>query len=170
MNGNTVKKISVAGGDTLSTPRDYTVSKAGTDGKGSITFTKDFLDRYISPYATPGIKANLTVEFSAGASPVIEIVQWDIPTLQGGATSSKAIAGKDLEIPITWRGLRRLAAVRGVYSDGVFMTDDWTKWLGKLQAAYTVRIIKLLHIVLCLFLTDSRLITTTGTGILGISS
>jgi endoglucanase len=138
MNGNSVTKISIANGTALNSPKDYTVSSPESDGRSSITFTKAFLEKYISPYALPGIKANLTVEFSAGARPVIQIVQWDTPVFKGGMTVSKAIGGKDLEIPIAWRGVPKVAAVRAVYSDGVFMTDDWTKWLGKLQAGYAV--------------------------------
>jgi endoglucanase len=165
MNGNTVRRISVAGGESLNTQKDYIVSGGGSDGKGSISFTKDFLKRYFSPNVTPGVKANLTVEFSAGASSVIQIVQWDIPIVQGGATSAKEIVGKDLEIPVIWKGLPKLAAVRATYSDGVYMTDDWTKWLGKLQAGYAVSHTNWKTLLFVLRLPVYRLITTTGTGI-----
>ncbi|KAF2674887.1 glycoside hydrolase [Microthyrium microscopicum] len=134
LNGNTVKKITASDGSALSTPADYTVS-AG-NGKANIVFTKAFLAKHISSSAPAGIKTTLTIQFSAGASARVQIVQWSVPQLQGGAKSSKAVAGKDLEIPIAWKGLPRVAAVKATFNDGEFMADDWTKYKGKLQAGY----------------------------------
>lgn len=133
LNGNTVKSIETSNGKALSSSKDYSVSG------GTVTFKKAFLSTYLSPTAAPGSKANLTVTFSAGADASVEIVQWDVPTL--GATTSKAVSGSDLLIPITWKGLYKLAAVKMLREDGVYLFDDWTQWLGPLQQARGVCII-----------------------------
>jgi endoglucanase len=75
---------------------------------------------------------------SAGAKTPIQVVQWDNPKLVNGAGTSNAIPGIDLEVPIVWRGLAKPAAVKGVFEDGTYLADDWTKWMGKLQAGYLV--------------------------------
>jgi endoglucanase len=130
LNGNTIKGVKGPLGP-LASPADYSTSGSG------ISFTTDFLGHHISQSGTPGIKANLTVSFSAGADSQIQIVQWDVPTLNGGATS-KATPSRDLQIPITWKGINKPAAVRALFSDGKFVADDWTQYLGPLQAGHAV--------------------------------
>jgi endoglucanase len=130
LNGNTITSVKGSSG-ALASSADYTISGS------SISFTPAFLSRYVSQTATPGIKANLTVSFSAGADSHIQIVQWDIPTL-GGATTRKAVRDKDLHIPITWKGLAKPAAVKALLSDGKYLADDWTQYLGPLQQARAV--------------------------------
>ncbi|XXH01006.1 hypothetical protein Hte_007357 [Hypoxylon texense] len=127
LNGNTIKSVKIANGAALSSPKDYSISA------GTVTFKKAFLSTYLSPTAAPGSKANLTISFSAGADASVEIVQWDVPTL--GATTSQAVPGSDLLIPITWKGLYKVAAVKMLREDGVYLFDDWTQWLGPLQQA-----------------------------------
>ncbi|KZL80113.1 endoglucanase b [Colletotrichum incanum] len=126
-NGNTLKTIKSSSGATLVVEKDYTVSSS------DITIKASFLAQYLTPTAAPGSKANLTLTFSAGATSQIEIVQWDVPTL--ASTSSKAVAGADLNIPITYKGVRAPAAVKALSSDGVYLFDDWTQYLGPLQQA-----------------------------------
>jgi endoglucanase len=87
----------------------------------------------VSEIADAGSKTNLTVSFSAGANVTIEIVQWDVPTLE--TTTSEAVVGEDLVIPITWKGLQKLAAVTMLRSDGVYLFFSWTSGLGPLQQA-----------------------------------
>ncbi|KAI1073575.1 glycoside hydrolase family 5 protein [Whalleya microplaca] len=128
LNGNTLKSISTDDGTALEADSDYSVSG------GDVTFSSSFLSKYVSADAEPGSKANLTLTFSAGATAGVEIVQWTVPTL--GASESTAVAGADLKIPITWGGLRYAAAVKMLRSDGVYLFDDWTQYLGPLQAAY----------------------------------
>jgi endoglucanase len=130
LNGNTVKAIKGPSGQLVS-PTDYSTTGS------SISFPTSFLGRHLSQIGTPGIKANLTVSFSAGAELQIQIVQWDVPTLTGGV-KSKATPGKDLTIPITWKGINKPAAVKALLSDGKFLADDWTQYLGPLQAGYAV--------------------------------
>jgi endoglucanase len=74
--------------------------------------------------------------FSREASLVVTVVEWDVPVL--GSTDSKAVCGADLAIPITWKGIARPAAVRALESDGTYLEDSWTQYLGPLQQARTV--------------------------------
>jgi endoglucanase len=126
LNGNTVKSISVQGGTAL-TSSQYSVSG------NNITFPASFLSKYVSATASEGIKATLTISFSAGASVQVQVVQWDVPTI--ATASSKAVAGADLFVPITYKGIHKPAAVRGVESDGTYLADTWTVYLGPLQQA-----------------------------------
>jgi endoglucanase len=139
LNGNTIK--SVKGSATpLTSPADYSISGS------SILFTQSFLSNQFSPTGKPGIKANLTVSFSAGADLQIQIVQWDVPSLSGGSITSKATPGKDLQIPITWKGIEKPAAVKALSSDGKFLVDDWTQYLGPMQAGHAVSWVLLLNV------------------------
>jgi endoglucanase len=141
LNGNTIKGVTGPSSKPLAEQTDYRKSPLA-GGKRGLTFTKEFLNKFVSPNAPPGIKANLTVHFSAGANSQITIVQWDVPSIAGGVKSSKAVARKNLEIPITWKGVPRIAAVKAVFKDGTYLADDWTKWLGPLQAGYAVGVIQ----------------------------
>ncbi|OTA65729.1 glycoside hydrolase family 5 protein [Hypoxylon sp. EC38] len=127
LNGNKFKSIKTSDGTALTSPNDYSTSAS------TITVKKEFLSKYLSTSASPGSKVNLTVSFSAGADASVEIVQWDVPTL--GSTTSRAVSGSDLLIPITWKGLYKLAAVKMLRNDGVYLFDDWTQYLGPLQQA-----------------------------------
>ncbi|TGJ86871.1 hypothetical protein E0Z10_g1908 [Xylaria hypoxylon] len=129
LNGNTLKSISTEEGTDLTPSTDYTASG------GDITFTSSFLSTYFSSSGSPGSKANLTLTFSAGATASVNLVQWDLPKL--GSTSSTAVSGADLRIPVTWAGINQPAAVKMRRSDGVYLFDDWTQYLGPLQAGYT---------------------------------
>jgi endoglucanase len=131
-NGNTLTSITDSKGSTLKQGADYTVS--GSD----ITFKAPFLSTYISASTTPGIIADLTLKFSAGASPIIQIVQWDTPSLSSTSAAASSVSGSDLSIPITWKGIPKPAAVKVLTKSGRFLFDDWTQWLGPLQQARSV--------------------------------
>lgn len=128
LNGNTLKSIAAEEGDELASSTDYTAEG------GKITFKSSFLAKHISADddATPGNKLNLTLTFSAGATAGASVVQWDVPKL--GSTSSTAVRGADLRIPVTWAGVAQPAAVKMRRGDGVYLFDDWTQYLGPLQA------------------------------------
>ncbi|KAI3338757.1 putative cellulase [Ustulina deusta] len=128
LNGNTLMSIATEKGTELSPSTDYRTSD------GDITFTSSFLSTYFSSSGSPGSKVNLTLTFSAGATAGVNFVQWDLPKL--GSTSSTAVSGADLRIPITWAGINEPAAVKMLRTDGVYLFDDWTQYLGHLQAAY----------------------------------
>ncbi|KAJ0331929.1 hypothetical protein COL922a_011724 [Colletotrichum nupharicola] len=127
-NGNTLKSIKTNSGGLLAADTDYSVSDS------AITLKAGVLSQWLTPTAAPGSKANLTLEFSAGAPVQVEVVQWDVPTL--AVSESKAVGGKDLNITVEYKGLRMPAAVKALKSDGGFLFDEWTSVLGPLQAAH----------------------------------
>ncbi|KEY73831.1 hypothetical protein S7711_03125 [Stachybotrys chartarum IBT 7711] len=124
-NGNTLESITQDDGTTLVSGTDYTTSA------DAITFTAAFIGSHVTATSEPGVYATLTLSFSAGADILVRLVQWDTPVL--GSTSSTAVAGTDLRIPIEWQGLPQLATVRMIRADGTILFDDWTIWLGPLQ-------------------------------------
>lgn len=125
LNGNTLESIHGSDGSALDAESDYTTSGS------TVTFKAAFLSKFLSPTADPGSKTSVTLKFSAGASLNVELVQWDTPAL--ASTSSKAVEGADLHIPITYKGLSKVAAVKIVGLDGTYLVDDWTQYLGPLQ-------------------------------------
>ncbi|KAK3370599.1 glycoside hydrolase superfamily [Podospora didyma] len=127
LNGNSFKSLAV----------EDAVLKDGTDfviSGSTVTFKESFLSSQgLSATASPGTKANVTVEFSAGAASQVELVQWDVPTLGSYSASAKAVSGGDFWIPVMWKGLHMVAAVKIATSDGAYLVDDWTQWLPTLQ-------------------------------------
>ncbi|KAK4182176.1 hypothetical protein QBC35DRAFT_468281, partial [Podospora australis] len=108
--------------------QDYSVSGS------ALTVKQSFLSQYLSPTAAPGTKANITVAFSSGAPSQIEIVQWDVPKCSSLTSAASAVpANSDLQIPVVWKGLHRVAAIKIVRADASFLVDDWTVWLPSLQ-------------------------------------
>lgn len=128
-NGNTLTNITT--GSTVLNASDYSASAS------AITVTSAFLSQYLSPTAAPGIVANLTLSFSAGAPVIVQVVQWDTPVLS--STNSTAVAGSDLDIPITWKGLEMVAAVQIQEGDGTYAFDNWTQYLDPLQQGRGVK-------------------------------
>jgi len=131
LNGNTIKSVKMEDGSAMQT------GDCGIEG-ASIKFSNSFLGRYFTPTLSAGPKASLTIQFSAGADSRVQLVQWDAPKLAGGA-SSKAVSGKDLSLPVTWKGIQKIATVKVVLADGKYLVDDWTQYLGPLQKARAVR-------------------------------
>jgi len=129
-----------------------------------LTLKKSFLSGLVSSAALPGTKANLAVTFSAGAPLIVEVVQWDVPVFS--STTSKAAAGSDLKIPVTYKGLPRVAAVKIVRSDGSYPFDDWTKYLGPLQQGRGVSQPDIMDCILIpyLIISTSRPLRITGNG------
>ncbi|KAK7515566.1 endoglucanase D precursor [Phyllosticta citriasiana] len=125
-NGNRIRRIT-KGGQALSEGADFSV-----DGS-SVVFKKSFLSTVFSN-RVPGIKANLTLEFdSAAAALTIQAVQWDTPTIGNHTVSAAAAGTGQFKIPIVYKGLKKLAAVRAVKQDGSILVDDFTQWFGPLE-------------------------------------
>lgn len=134
LNGNRFKTLSVDG-MALKAGKDFAIQE------GTVTLKKEFLGQYLSKDAAPGTKANITVMFSAGAKSQVEIVQWDLPVPAQTSSSASAVpAGQDLSIPVVWKGLHRVAAVKMIKADGSYLFDDWTMWLPELQKGRGVSI------------------------------
>ena len=120
LNGNTLKSIS-SPSKKLTANIDYIV------GGSNITFKASLLSAFVSSTTTPGSTVNLTLTFSAGANLLFNIVQWDVLVL--GSTSA-AVSGSDLSIPITWKGIGKPAAVRALESNGTYLEDTWIVYSG----------------------------------------
>lgn len=144
LNGNTIKSVGMEDGSATQSgdhgsheagmqPGDYSI-----DGS-MIKFSNSFIGRFANPTTTPGIKANLTIQFSQGANSRIQLVQWDAPKLVGGA-SSKAVSGQDLKLPVIFKGLPKVATVKAVLSDGKYLVDDWTQYMGPMQKGRAVSV------------------------------
>ena len=127
LNGNTIASITNAAGTALAAT-DYTVAD------GVVTFTAEYLGSLYTATDAAGTKETLTVAFSAGASLSVTIVLWDTPTV---ATDSFVVdPSTDLNIPVSWNGLHRVAAVKARKADGTYLSDDWTEYLPALQQGY----------------------------------
>ncbi|TGO35922.1 hypothetical protein BHYA_0141g00190 [Botrytis hyacinthi] len=129
LNGNTLTSIKTSAGTTLATS-SYSMSSAGV-----LTFTQAYLASLYSATTAAGIKATLTLTFSAGAPSQLQIVQWATPTLS--QTSFTKQTTTDLTIPINYAGLPQVAAIKALNADGSYMVsgDAWTQYLGPLQQA-----------------------------------
>lgn len=119
-------------GSALTEGTDYSISGS------NIVFSATYLSSVYTASTAPGVLATLTLEFSAGASSTIEIVQWDTPTLESTEAAASEVAGSDFLIPISWKGLPFPAAVKVLTSSGTYLFDDWTQYLGPLQQARAV--------------------------------
>lgn len=124
-NGNAV--TSITQGNVTLTSSDYSANSS------HILLTEPLLSRYFAANATAGSKANLTIAFSGGAVPMpLQLVMWDTPVL-GSTTSVANTSSGDLPIPITYKGLPAVAAVRLTALNGTGLVDTWTQYLGPLQ-------------------------------------
>ncbi|KAL3476477.1 glycoside hydrolase superfamily [Aspergillus californicus] len=129
-NGNTLVSIADSTGTVLSSGSHYSVSGQ------NIVFTASYLSTKYTASSAAGVVDTLTLTFNGGASsPRIEIVQWAPPVLSSSSAVASNIAGADYSVPITWKGLPTLAAVKALTTSGVYLFDDWTQWLGPLQQA-----------------------------------
>lgn len=131
-NGNTLESITASDGTELAADKDYTVAAE------SITFKSTLISRHISANSSAGVYETFTLSFSAGADIPVKLVQWDTPKL--AATSSTAKSGADLSIPVEWNGIKQLATVKMLTSNGTYLVDDWTQYMGPLQRARGVSI------------------------------
>lgn len=101
---------------------------------GTLTFTAAYLGGLYTASAAAGVKETLTLTFSAGAALQLKIVQYDTPTTTS-TTFSLAALSADITIPLTYKGLPVIAAVKALKADGTYLVDDWTVYLGPLQNA-----------------------------------
>ncbi|ORY19903.1 endoglucanase D precursor [Clohesyomyces aquaticus] len=126
-NGNTLTSATLSTtGKPLVLGSDYAVSSS------SITFTAPFLSTILTPTSSTTSLANITLTFSHGASLLVNILQYATPSLSLSSTALPATSA-DLPIALTWRGATRPAAIKAMKSDGGFLVDDWTQYLGPLQ-------------------------------------
>lgn len=135
LDGNTVSSIKSPTGANLKKGTDYTISGS------NITFKASLLSKYISAAVTPGSKANFTVSFSKGAPVTANLVQWDTAALASNSSSAAAASG-DLHIPVTYKGINRLATVKATLPDGTCLFDTWTVYLPAIQQCRMVSLFR----------------------------
>lgn len=132
-NGNTLSSITDSTGSKLTSGTDYSVSGS------NIIFKASYLSKHFSDSTSPGVITSLTLKFSGGdSSPTVQLVEWTTPTLSSKTAVASAVSGSDLSIPITWGGLKTVAAVKAVTSSGQYLVDDFTQWFGPLQEGRAV--------------------------------
>ncbi|KAI4593289.1 hypothetical protein KJ359_009820 [Pestalotiopsis sp. 9143b] len=127
LNGNSVSSVADSS-STLAKNTHYYLEG------NNVTFSASYLANYFSSSST-GILGTITITFSAGAAIPVQIVQWDTPVAT--SSSAQAVAGSDTTVAITWNGVGRPAAVGAYKSDGSFLVDDWTIYLGPLEQGRT---------------------------------
>jgi endoglucanase len=97
-------------GATLKSVHSTTGNAAYAVNGNNLTFKASFMSKVFPSGSANGFKANLTLHFSAGADLQLKAYQWAAPTL---ALSSSNVTSSgdssDLSIPVTWKGLPRLA-------------------------------------------------------------
>lgn len=127
LNGNSLVAIKNSAGTAL-TSSQYSISSTGV-----VTFTAAYLGTLYSASSAAGTKDTLTLTFSAGTPLTLTIVQYDTPVIP--TTSYVVNPTSDLSIPVTYKGLPRVAAVKALLADGTYLADSWTVYLGPLQNA-----------------------------------
>ncbi|KAL3417119.1 glycoside hydrolase family 5 protein [Phlyctema vagabunda] len=129
LNGNTLTGIKTSTGATVPSTA-YTFSSSGV-----LTLTSAYLGTLYTSTAAAGIKETLTLTFSAGAALRLQIVQYDTPTIVSGTYTYKIDTSADLHIPLNYKGVPAVAAVKAVKADGTYVADDFTVYFGPLQEA-----------------------------------
>jgi endoglucanase len=130
LNGNTLKSITTANGSKLSN-KDFSISTSGI-----LTLKKSYLSTLLTPTTAPGLLSTLHLTFSAGAPLSLSIVQYSTPSLPTTTYNITTLPSADLYIPISYAGLPQVAATKALLSDGTFLADSWTMYLGPLQRGY----------------------------------
>ncbi|ERS98808.1 hypothetical protein HMPREF1624_03998 [Sporothrix schenckii ATCC 58251] len=128
-NGNNVTAIR-DGSAALAAGNDYAVNST------HILLSASYLAKHFAPTAPAGIRANLTIVFSGGAVAMpLQLVLWDVPVLASttSVASLNTSADDDLAIPVAYKGLPLVAAVRLTSLNGTGLVDTWTQYLGPLQ-------------------------------------
>lgn len=124
-NGNVLRSVVSNQGSTLKKGTDYITTATG------FNLTSAYFDKVTSNPAV-GARDTLTVKSSAGIQLPLEVTVYDTPTVAQNVYELTSTA--DLSIPVVWNGAK-LATVKAVRKDGVYLKDDWTQWNGPLQQA-----------------------------------
>lgn len=124
-NGNILRSVTNNQGSTLKPGTDYVTSATG------FTLTDAYFNK-VTKDAAVGLRDTLTVKSSQGIALPLEVKVYNTPTVAQKVYALTSTA--DLAIPIQWNG-SKLATVKAVRKDGIYLKDDWTTWLGDLQQA-----------------------------------
>jgi len=137
LNGNKVREVRLGGADALTAANLIPGTHYNVSGP-NVTIKAAWTRSYLSANSSAGIKTPLTVVFDKGAPLEVSLVQYAPPVLANNNVSLSASIGADggIAVPITWNGIPKPAAVRGMTIDGKALVDEWTQWLGPLQRFY----------------------------------
>lgn len=124
-NGNILRSVANNQGSTLKPGTDYIASATG------FTLTDAYFNK-VTKGAAVGLRDTLTVKSSQGIALPLNVNVYDTPTVAQKVYTLTSTA--DLAIPIQWNG-SKLATIKAVRKDGIYLKDDWTTWLGDLQQA-----------------------------------
>ncbi|KAG8918358.1 hypothetical protein FRC02_002429, partial [Tulasnella sp. 418] len=124
-NGNKLSKVYGPNGAPLTSSQFSSFSNG-------ITLKAQYLNSLITATPALGSIGTIGIKSSQGADLQIEIRRYGTPTISTTAYASPPTSS-DLYVPVTLNGAR-LATVKAVKADGVFLKDDWTIWLGEPQA------------------------------------
>ncbi|KAF2747496.1 glycoside hydrolase family 5 protein [Sporormia fimetaria CBS 119925] len=129
-NNNTLVSLSLTNKGKLTKGKHYTVSGE------SITLTPTLLSSVLTSSSRTGSLANLTLDFRPGADLTVDILQYSTPVFPVTEFQLPPAPEvlNDLHIPVQWAGHNRPATIQAVKADGGYLVDDWTQWLGPLQA------------------------------------
>ncbi|CAE6519031.1 unnamed protein product [Rhizoctonia solani] len=126
--GNKLKGIYTPSGTQLTSGRDYTVVNSPLPG---FALTSSYINSLGAP-STLGELGRVIVKLSAGADLEIDIRRYTRPTVSSGTINISATSS-DYFFNHTPNGAK-LATVKALGPNGEYLKDDWTQWLGPLQA------------------------------------
>jgi hypothetical protein len=123
LNGNTLSSI-YNGSTKLTSGTDYTYSN------GVVTLKGTYVSKYIT--GSYGVKATLTMKFSAGADWTVYLNYYTTPVISSGSGSTSSF-----NIPVAFNG-SKLSTLEAVYSDGTGAgPQNWTTYK-QFNDAFTV--------------------------------
>ncbi|KAB5596140.1 Glycoside hydrolase family 5 protein [Ceratobasidium theobromae] len=127
-NGNTLKGIYTPAGAALTAGKDYTVVTSPLTG---FALTSSYIAS-LGSSSTLGEIGRVIVKSNNGANLEIDIRRYTRPTVSTGTVNVSGNTN-DYYINFTPNGAK-LATVKAVGPSGEIVKDDWTVWLGDLQA------------------------------------
>ncbi|KAH7341933.1 putative cellulase [Rhizoctonia solani] len=127
-NGNKLKGIYTPSGTQLTSGKDYTVVNSPLPG---FALTSSYINS-LGATSKLGELGRVIVKLSAGADLEIDIRRYARPTVPSGTINVSGTSG-DYWFNHTPNGAK-LATVKALGPNGEYLKDDWTQWLGPLQA------------------------------------
>ncbi|CAE6456724.1 unnamed protein product [Rhizoctonia solani] len=127
-NGNKLKGIYTPSGTQLTSGKDYTIVNSPLPG---FVLTSSYINS-LGAASKLGELGRVIVKLSSGADLEIDIRRYTRPTTPSGTINVSGTSG-EYWFNHTPNGAR-LATVKALGPNGEYVKDDWTQWLGPLQA------------------------------------
>ncbi|CAE6446896.1 hypothetical protein ACGC1H_002934 [Rhizoctonia solani] len=127
-NGNKLKGIYTPSGTQLTSGKDYTIVNSPLPG---FVLTSSYINS-LGATSKLGELGRVIVRTSAGADLEIDIRRYTRPTVPNRTINVSGTSG-DYWFNHTSNGAK-LATVQALGPNGEYLKDDWTQWLGPLQA------------------------------------